>query len=166
MHGVVGDTHHASGERELAAAHYRSALAMQLEALVRFGDDVGVADDVMATRLSFFSLFAGFCRQLTAVAGMARQARVPAGVRNYNQFKSRWAPALQGDLPHGGKNPLAGLHPYRLHKAYLAASQIKREELPLLPWRALETELRIKGDTTQADAAVTALITHLVACRI
>ena len=136
------------------------------EAVARYHRLIESSNDEMAARLSFFSLLASFCRQLSAVAGVARVARVQPGVRNYNQFKSRWAPALQGDLPHGGKNPLAGLHPYRLHKAYLAASQIKREELPLLPWRALETELRIKGDTTQADAAVTALITHLVSCRM
>lgn len=136
------------------------------EAVARYHRLVESSDDAMATRLSFFSLLTGFCRQLAAVAGVARVARVQPGVRNYNQFKSRWAPALQGDLPTGGKNPLAGLHPYRLHKAYLAASQIRRDELGLLPWRALETELRIKGDSTQADAAVTALITHLVASRI
>ena len=136
------------------------------EAVSRYHRLIESSNDEIAARLSFFSLLATFCRQLSAVAGVARVARVQPGVRNYNQFKSRWAPALQGDLPHGGKNPLAGLHPFRLHKAYLAASQIKREELSLLPWRALETELRIKGDSTQADAAVTALITHLVASRL
>jgi len=136
------------------------------EATARYHRLIESADDAIAARLSFFSLLNTFCRQLSAVAGVARVARVQPGVRNYNQFKSRWAPALQGELPHGGKNPLAGLHPYRLHKAYLAASQIKRDELSLLPWRALETELRIKGDTTDPDAAVTALITHLVASRI
>ena len=136
------------------------------EAVARYHRLIESSDDAMAARLSFFSLLSGFCRQLAAVAGVARVARVQPGVRNYNQFKSRWAPALQGDLPTGGKNPLAGLHPYRLHKAYLAASQIRRDELTMLPWRALETELRIKGDTTQADTAVTALIAHLVASRI
>ena len=136
------------------------------EAVARYHRLIESSDDAMAARLSFFSLLATFCRQLSAVAGVARIARVQPGVRNYNQFKSRWAPALQGDLPTGGKNPLSGLHPFRLHKAYLAASQIRRDELNLLPWRALETELRIKGDSTQADTAVTALITHLVASRI
>ena len=136
------------------------------EAVARYHRLIDSADDAMAARLSFFSLLASFCRQLSAVAGVARVARVQPGVRNYNQFKNRWAPALQGELPDGSKNPLAGLHPFRLHKAYLAASQIRRDELALLPWRALETELRIKGDSTQADTAVTALITHLVASRI
>lgn len=136
------------------------------EAVARYHRLIESADDAMAARLSFFSLLSTFCRQLSAVAGVARIARVQPGVRSYNQFKSRWAPALQGDLPGGMKNPLAGLHPFRLHKAYLAASQIRRDELSLLPWRALETELRIKGDSTQADTAVAALIAHLVAARI
>ena len=128
------------------------------EALERFRRLMGAADDVMATRLSFFSLFAGFCRQLTAVAGMARQARVPAGVRNYNQFKSRWAGALQGEPPSGGKNPLKGLHPFRLHRAYLAASRVDRTVLAELPWRVLQTEILVKGGSSDPDAAIAQLI--------
>ena len=38
-------------------------------------------DDPMAARLSFFSLVAGFCRQLTAVAGMARVASNTSRIR-------------------------------------------------------------------------------------
>lgn len=136
------------------------------EAVARYRRMIEGADDEMAARLSFFSLLASFCRQLAAVAGMARLERVPPGVASYNQFKSRWAPKLQAEPPQGGKNPLGGLHPFRLHRAYMAASRLRREELPRLPWRVLETELRMKGDTTDADAAVTALISHLVASRI
>ncbi len=128
------------------------------EALRRFRRMMSSSQDIMATRLSFFSLFAGFCRQLTAVAGMARQAKVPAGVRNYNQFKSRWAAALQGSPPAGGKNPLTGLHPFRLHRAYLAASRLDRDLLLQLPWRILETEFQIKGDSTDPDAAIAQLL--------
>jgi hypothetical protein len=122
--------------------------------------------DSIAARLSFFGLLAGFCRQLTAVAGMARAVRVPPGVRNYNQFKDRWAPQLQGETPDGAPNPLKGLHPFRLHRSYLAASQLDRGELGRLPWRVLETEMQIKGEATDADAAVSALLGHLVASRI
>lgn len=128
------------------------------EALQRFRRLIASAEDIMATRLSFFSLFAGFCRQLTAVAGMARQGNVPAGVRNYNQFKSRWAGALQATPPAGGKNPLTGLHPFRLHRAYLAASRLDRNLLAELPWRVLETELQIKGNSSDPDAAIAQLI--------
>lgn len=119
------------------------------------------ADDAMASRLSFFALLASFCRQLAAVGGMARVQRVPGGLRNYNQFKEEWAPRLQKDPPHGGKNPLAGLHPYRLHRAYLLACLLGRDELLELPWRVLETEMLIKGESSEADAAVGALLTRL-----
>lgn len=136
------------------------------EALGRYRRLMESSGDSIAARLSFFGLLAGFCRQLTAVAGMARAVRVPPGVRNYNQFKDRWAPQLQGDTPDGGPNPLKGLHPFRLHRSYLAASQINRGELGRLPWRVLETEMQIKGEVTDADAAVSALLGHLVASRI
>ena len=131
------------------------------EALYRFRRLVGGADDPMAARLSFFSLVAGFCRQLTAVAGMARVAGVPAGVRSYSQFKDRWAPKLQGELPAGGKNPLAGLHPFRLHRAYLAASRLDRGVLAHLPWNVLATEIRMKGGSSEADVAVSELIAQI-----
>lgn len=131
------------------------------EAVRRYRRLIEGADDPMASRLSFFSLLAGFCRQLAAVAGMARVGKVPPNIRNYNLFKERWAPPLQADPPRGGKNPLAGLHPFRLHRAYLLASQLSRAELVRLPWRVLETELMIKGESTQADAAVTSLLARL-----
>lgn len=131
------------------------------EALRRFRRLVATADDEMAARLSFFALLAGFCRQLNAVAGMARCAGVPAGVRSYQQFKSQWAPRLQGEPPAGGKNPLSGLHPFRLHRAYLAASRMDRQLVAHLPWTLLETEVRIKGGSSESDVAISQLIAHL-----
>lgn len=131
------------------------------EAVRRYRRLIDGADDTMAARLSFFALLASFCRQLSAVGGMARVNRVPGGLRNYNQFKEEWAPRLQKDPPHGGKNPLAGLHPYRLHRAYLLASLLGRDELLELPWRVLETEMMVKGESSEADAAVGALLTRL-----
>jgi len=132
------------------------------EALARFQRLLAAADDAMMTRLSFFALLATFCRQLTAVAGMAELVGVPTGERNYTRFKNQWAPALQGELPDGGKNPLAGIHPYRLHRAYLAASRIAHEELARLPWLVLETEQRIKGDSSEADTAIAQLMARIV----
>ena len=131
------------------------------EAVRRYRRLIEGADDTVAARLSFFSLLASFCRQLAAVGGMARRERVPGGLRNYNQFKDEWAPKLQKEPPNGGKNPLAGLHPYRLHRAYLLACLLGRDELLELPWRVLETEMRIKGESSEADAAVGALLTRL-----
>jgi hypothetical protein len=131
------------------------------EAVRRYRRLIEGADEAVAARLSFFSLLASFCRQLAAVGGMARRERVPGGLRNYNQFKDEWAPKLQKEPPNGGKNPLAGLHPYRLHRAYLLACLLGRDELLELPWRVLETEMRIKGESSEADAAVGALLTRL-----
>src|SRR5580692_2822160 len=85
------------------------------EAMDRFRRLLASADDPMAARLSLFALLATFCRRLTAIRGMMRVARVPAGEANYGRFAARLAPALQGDLA-GGKNPLAGVNAYALHR--------------------------------------------------
>lgn len=135
------------------------------EAVARFRRLVGTAEDTVATRLSFFNLLAGFCRQLAAIAGMMKLARVPPGERSYNRFKDHMAPALQAELPTGGKSPLAGLHPFRLYRAYLAASRIHENELALLPWRVLETEMRVKGESSDPDAAIAQLMAHVAAAQ-
>ncbi len=131
------------------------------EALARYRRLMSAADDEIGARLSFFGLLASFCRQLSAIVGVMQVNRVTGGERNYQQFKQRLAPMLQGALPDGTASPLASLHPYRLHRAYLAGSRIGPSVAARLPGRLLETELRVKGDSSQADAAVAALMTHL-----
>jgi hypothetical protein len=136
------------------------------EALDRLERLVGGAEDPLNARLSFFSLFATYCRQLTAIRGLMRVARIPGGEANYARFKDRLAPALQGEipnLPQGGRNPLAGLHPFRLHRAYLAASRMPERLLARLPADVLETELRIKGESGEADAALALLVGRVAA---
>ena len=132
------------------------------EALGRLRRYLAAADDVTGARLSFFGLLSTFCRHMVAVRGIAQLVGVPLGEPNYKRFEQRMAPALQAQLPDGGKNPLAGLKPFRLYKAYSAASKIPAGELRLLPWRVLETELRIKGDSTEADVALSDLAARLV----
>jgi DNA polymerase III delta subunit len=131
------------------------------EALDRLRRLLSSAEDPLAARLSFFSLLASFCRQLTALRGMMRVARVPAGEGNYARFKASHAPALQGEIPTGGKNPLAGLHPYRLHRAYLAASRLPEPLLARLPSDLLETELQLKGEASDADVALARFVARL-----
>jgi DNA polymerase III delta subunit len=131
------------------------------EALDRLRRMISGAEDPLNTRLGFFSLFASFCRQLTAIRGMMRVARVQPGEGNYGRFRDRLAPALQGEIPGGGKNPLAGLHPFRLHRAYLAASRIPERMAARLPSDLLETELQLKGESSEADAALTDLVTRV-----
>lgn len=131
------------------------------EALSRLRRYLGSGGDAIALRLSFFSLLAGFCRHLTAVRAMMRVARIPPGERSYPRFKDRLAPGLLAAPPAGGKNPLAGMHPFRLHRAYLAASRLPEAELNRLPWRVLETELLLKGEGTDPDGALQGLILRL-----
>ncbi|HEY3569832.1 MAG TPA: hypothetical protein VGP73_18000 [Thermoanaerobaculia bacterium] len=131
------------------------------EALDRLHRLLAAAEDPLAARLSFFSLLSSFCRQLVAVRGMMRVARVPAGESNYPRFKDRHAPGLQSEIPTGGKNPLAGLHPFRLHRAYLAACRLPEPFLARLPADLLETELQIKGESGEADVALARLVARL-----
>lgn len=130
------------------------------EALTRLKRMLGAAEDTLAERLSFFSLLGGYCRQLTAVRGIMKVQKVPAGEKDYARFKARWAPALQGDLPLG-KNPIAGLHPFRLHRVYLAASRLPEAMLNRLPSEVLETEMALKGESAEADTALARLVARL-----
>jgi len=131
------------------------------EALDRLRRLLTSAEDPLAARLSFFSLLSSFCRQLVAVRGMMRVARIPANEGNYGRFKSSHAPALQSEIPTGGKNPLAGLHPFRLHRAYLAACRMPEPLLARLPADLLDTELQLKGESGEADVALARLVAHL-----
>lgn len=132
------------------------------EALARLARLLGGAGDPIAERLGFFSLLAGFCRTLTATAGMIRLAGVRAGEGNYHRFKTNIAPALQAkELPGGGKNPLAGLHPYRLHRAYLAAGRLDPALVDRLPALVLDAELQVKGESGEPDAAIAHLVARL-----
>lgn len=131
------------------------------EALARIRRLLAAADDPVGQRLALFGLLAGFCRNLTAVRGMMQETGVPAGERSYNRFKQRHAPALQKELRDGLENPLSGLHPFRLHRAYLAAGRLPAELTRELPWRVLETELRLKGESGAGEAALTELVGRL-----
>ncbi|HVT59128.1 MAG TPA: hypothetical protein VHR45_12085 [Thermoanaerobaculia bacterium] len=132
------------------------------EALDRLRRLLAAAEEPLQARLSFFGLLAAFSRQLTAIRGMMELSRVPPGEQSYNRFKTRHAPLLQAALDTG-KNPLSGLHPFRLHRAYLAASRLPRQTLARLPWDVLETELQLKGESGDAGAALFRLVVKLSA---
>jgi DNA polymerase III delta subunit len=134
------------------------------EALGRLRRYVDSAEDPMQARLAFFGQLASLCRQLAAVAGMVEVAGIAPGERNYNRFRERQAPKLQAGV--GDFRPLADLHPYRLHRAYLAASRIGAPILQGLPARVLETELRLKGESGDPDAALTDLIAFLAGSQL
>ncbi len=131
------------------------------EALDRLRRLLAAAADPVAARLSFFALLAGFVRLLTAVGGMLAVSGAPRGVGHYGRFKSQVAPALQAELEGGAGNPLAGVHPFRLHRAYLAACRWPPAKLAGLPGRVLETELRLKGESGRPMAALATLVADL-----
>lgn len=131
------------------------------EALAKLARYLGSAEDPLAARLMFFGSLAGFCRRIVAVRGLAAALRVPSGERNYGRFSTQWAPKLQGEVPGLAKNPLAGMKPFPIFKAYLAAGRIPAATLDTLPARLLETERRLKGDSGDPDAALAALVLAL-----
>jgi len=131
------------------------------EVLARLERLIGGSDDPARQRLAFFSLLAGFARQLVAVRGVVDRLGLPRGERNYSRFRDRTAPTLQGELPEGLPNPLAGIHPFRLHRAYLAASRLPSTLLARLPMRVLDTEMALKGEGSEPQAALAALVAEI-----
>ncbi len=133
------------------------------EALARLERLLATGEDAVRTRLSVLALVAGYCRQLTAIGGQLEAGRVRRGERSYPRFKSEIAGTLQEPLGDERPNPLTGLHPYRLHRAYLAASRMPAGRLAALPARALDTELRLKGESAAPEVALAALLAELAA---
>jgi DNA polymerase-3 subunit delta len=131
------------------------------EVLGRLERMIAGSDDAGRQRLAFFAMLAGFVRQLVAVRGVLERLDLPPGERNYTRFKDRIAPALGGKLPEALPNPLAGIHPFRLHRAYLAAGRLPMPVLLGLPMRLLDTEMALKGEGTDPQAALAALIAEI-----
>jgi len=122
---------------------------------------VAAADDPLAERLSLFALLAGYAKNLVAVGGALSLTGARRGEPSYPRFKERVAPALQGELPELEVNPIAKLHPYRLHRSYLAASRFDAARLPALLAKVLETERALKGDSSEPDAALATFVAEL-----
>ena len=133
------------------------------EALQRIGRLMSAAEDPIAARLSFFALLAGFARQLTALSNLIDLHEIPRRSMPYPRFKAQLAPRLQAELEDERQNPMAGLHPYRLYRAFSVACRVSPESVRDLPARVLETELRLKGDSAQPDAALAELVCDLAA---
>ncbi len=131
------------------------------DALYRVRRLLGSAEDPVAARLSFFSLVASFGRQIAAVSALLESTGVSRNETSYPRFKTQIAPKLQSDSEEGLKSPVAKLHPYRLFRVYQTACRIPASELVDLPSRILKTELRLKGESSEPDAALTALICDL-----
>ena len=115
------------------------------------------AEDRTRARFSFLSLLAGRCQQLAAVHGIAMTDNLPEA-RDFNGFKARVLPKLIAELPDTGRKP----QPYTLFRVYQAA-MARRDpetvaEFAQLPWKILETEVRLKGGSDDGDTALEALV--------
>jgi len=133
------------------------------EALARLGRLLAAADDPLAARLSFFALFAGYCRRVAAVRGLMDLQGVRAGETFYPRFQSSVAPRLQRELPGGVPSPVAGDKPYPLHRAYLAAGRLGPRAAARLPAWLLEAELELKGESGDPAAALAHLVARVAA---
>lgn len=131
------------------------------EAMQRTVRLVGTAEDPVTARLSFFSLLAGYCRQLVAVTDLLRLRGLPRRRIAYNAFKTGVAPQIQADLDDGTENPLRSLHPFRLYRIYSTACRLEPEQIDRLPAKVLESELRLKGDSTRPDVVLSGLVCEL-----
>ncbi len=123
-------------------------------ALRRYFDS---AADRKGERFRFLSLLAGRCQQLAAVHGLAMAHGLPEA-RNYNGFKARVLPKLMADWPGATKKP----SPWPLFNLYRAAMARRSPEavaaIGELPWKVLETEIRLRGGSGEEDAALEALV--------
>lgn len=131
------------------------------EAVSKLDRYLSTAADPMAARFSFWGLLTGFCRQLAVISGALSAKVVAPGEENYGRFKAQVAARLQAPLPSGGSSPLSGLHPYRLHRAYLVASRVPAAQLAQLPARVAETEVLLKGGSSSPDTALIAFVSAL-----
>lgn len=135
------------------------------EALGRLRRRLEAAPDRMAERLTILSLLSSFCRQLIALRGALDLLGVASVDRAYSRFRDQQAPRLQGELPGVAHNPLRGLHPFRLHRAALAAANLDRSRAAALPWRLLEVELALKGESGTPEIALSSFVAELAAPR-
>ncbi len=158
---LVGSNVEDRGQEDIFQLIEAIGTGRAAEALTKLQRYLGSAEDPLTARLQFFGLLSAFCRQVVAIRGIVTAVKAPAAERDYNRWKNRWAEPMQGEVPGLAKNPLAGLHPFRLHKAYLAAGRIPAATLDTLPARVLETERRLKGDSGEPDAALAALVLAL-----
>ena len=111
--------------------------------------------------MSFFALLAGFARQLTLLSTLTDELDILRRPPSYPQFKNQIAPRLQADLPDGRPSPVAGLHPYRLYRAFSVACRVPSRTVRDLPAKVLETELRLKGESGQPEVALSNFVCEL-----
>ena len=115
------------------------------------------ARDRQGERFRFLSVLAGRCEQLIAVHGIAMAHRLPEQ-QHFNGFRARVLPKLMAEWPGAVRKPA----PYGLFRIYQAAMARRSPEavaeVAELPWRVLETEMRLRGGSADGDTALEALV--------
>ncbi|REJ81870.1 MAG: hypothetical protein DWQ36_04965 [Acidobacteria bacterium] len=119
------------------------------------------AEDEGAAVFGFFALLGQYAQHVAAVRGMLEHLGARRVERNYNRFKRDLAPRLQAAPAAGLANPLSGLHPFRLHRVYLAAARWSSLQAKRLPWLVFEAETRLKGDSSNPATVLSDLVARL-----
>lgn len=149
------------GEQDLFAMLDAIGAGRAGEALAMLERRLSGADDRLAERLIVFGQLAAFARRQVAVAGIVEQLDLPARESRYVAFRDRIHPSVVGAVDGLLKNPLAGQKEFPLFRAYQAVARCSRDELARLPGQVLETELRLKGESGDPDAALADFVVRL-----
>ena len=150
------------GEQDVFAILDAIGEGRAAEALAGLERRLDGAADRAAERLQFFSQLAGFVRQVAAVRGVVTATGTTGKPETfYPRFKERVAPRLKGAIEGLSANPLAGVHEYKLHRAYLAAARISDADAARLPALLLDAEMRLKGESGDPDTALAELVVRL-----
>jgi len=158
---LVEDNVEDRGDEEVWSVLDEIAEGRPEGALARIRRRLAAAEDPLAEKLYLFSTLAGFARDVVRVGGAIELCAVARDVESKVTFEAKVAPRLQGKLEGVESNPLAKKKAFQLYRPYRAASRFSAMELAALPALALETELRLKGESDDPDSALAVLVLAL-----
>lgn len=139
---------------EISAGNTRGALR-------RLDRHLQGAEDAGAAVFGFFALLAQYAQHIAVVRALIERLGLRKVERNYRRFQSELVGRLQAEPAPGIDNPIANLHPFRLHRIYLAAARWSSSAARQLPWMVLEAETRLKGDSSSPPAVLSELVLRL-----
>jgi hypothetical protein len=149
------------GEQDVWALLDAVGAGRAADALAALERRLAGADDRIQERLAVFSFLATFARRVMAATSLVGRAGTRAGVRSYKTFEAEVAPKLTGAIEGLAENPLKGIKAFPLFRVYQAAGRWTAGEVAAIPAWLLETELRLKGESGDPDAALAALLLRL-----
>ena len=147
------------GEEDPFALVDAVAAGKASEALSRIARKIAGAEDPILERLGVLSQLITLSKRLAAMRTIAAREKIPFTEGNYKRFEANLYQRFTAPVPGITGNPLAAIrHPFPMFKLYQAAGRIPAAALERLPALALETERRLKGDSGEPDAALTAFV--------